>query len=206
MNNQLRHRILLIEPSQIIATGLANMIGRHRIFETPTILSDVDKYYTINRDTYDVMIVNPSVFNFRQRFDIRHMLSIDNNTALLIISYGINDENMLYQYDGCISIYDSAEMIEKKLLTAVDSLNGTPKSESDELSGREREILAAVAKGKTNKEIAGIFNLSVYTVVTHRKNISRKLGINSIAGLTVYAMINKLIDVKDYSRNTAEND
>ena len=67
--------------------------------------------------------------------------------------------------------------------------------QEEQLSQREKEILAAVAQGKTNKEIAGQFNLSVFTVTTHRKNISKKTGINSISGLTVYAIINKLIEI-----------
>ena len=63
-----------------------------------------------------------------------------------------------------------------------------------DLSEREKEILVAVAKGKTNKEIADEFNISVYTVISHRKNITQKTGIKSIAGLTVYAMLNNMLD------------
>ena len=74
----------------------------------------------------------------------------------------------------------------------------TPKSDVNELSSRERDILRAVAKGKTNKEIADEFNISIYTVISHRRNISQKLGINSIPGLTVYAIMNKLVDMSDF--------
>ena len=74
-----------------------------------------------------------------------------------------------------------------------------PKSDINELSTRERDILTAVAKGKTNKEIADEFNISIYTVISHRRNISQKLGINSIPGLTVYAIMNKLVDMSDFS-------
>ncbi len=63
------------------------------------------------------------------------------------------------------------------------------------LSDREKEVLTLVAKGKMNKEIADILNISVFTVMTHRKNISKKLGINNIAGLAVYAIINGLVDI-----------
>ena len=74
-----------------------------------------------------------------------------------------------------------------------------PRSDLNELSARERDILTAVAKGKTNKEIADEFNISIYTVISHRRNISQKLGINSIPGLTVYAIMNKLVDMSDFS-------
>ena len=68
---------------------------------------------------------------------------------------------------------------------------------SSSLSEREKEVVAEVAKGLTNKEIADKLNLSVHTVTTHRKNISKKTGINSISGLTVYAIINKLVVLND---------
>lgn len=65
------------------------------------------------------------------------------------------------------------------------------------LSEREREIIAEVARGLTNKEIADKLFISVFTVTTHRKNISRKLGIKTIAGLTAYALMNGYIKESD---------
>ena len=91
------------------------------------------------------------------------------------------------------------EQIEKRLSAALkNSSEKETYDDSNELSVREREILTAVAKGKTNKEIADEFNISIHTVISHRKNISHKLGINSIAGLTIYAVMNKLLDVEDF--------
>ena len=70
----------------------------------------------------------------------------------------------------------------------------------DTLSQREKEIVICVVKGMTNKEIAEKLFLSIHTVITHRRNISKKLQIHSAAGLTIYAIVNKLVtlsDVKD---------
>ena len=64
-----------------------------------------------------------------------------------------------------------------------------------ELSEREKEILVSVARGLINKEIADKHNISVNTVITHRKNITRKTGIKTVAGLTVYAILNGLVDI-----------
>lgn len=69
--------------------------------------------------------------------------------------------------------------------------------EQDALSAREREIIACVVKGLTNKETAEVLCLSVHTVITHRRNIARKLQIHSPAGLTIYAIVNKLVDVSE---------
>ncbi|MBR6269645.1 MAG: helix-turn-helix transcriptional regulator [Bacteroidales bacterium] len=68
-------------------------------------------------------------------------------------------------------------------------------SKGEELSDREKEILVSVAQGLLNKEIADRHNISINTVITHRKNITRKTGIKTVAGLTVYAILNNLIDI-----------
>ena len=65
---------------------------------------------------------------------------------------------------------------------------------SYELTKRETAVLVQLAQGKTNKEIADALNVSVHTVISHRKNITHKTGIKSVAGLTVFAMLNNLID------------
>ena len=64
----------------------------------------------------------------------------------------------------------------------------------DLLSSREREVLQMLAEGKTNKEIAGVLNLSVYTVDAHRGRIMEKLNLHSINDLVRFAVRNGLID------------
>ena len=49
----------------------------------------------------------------------------------------------------------------------------------------------------TNKEIADQYCISIHTVISHRKNIARKTGIKSVSGLTVYALLNRMIDQQD---------
>ncbi len=67
----------------------------------------------------------------------------------------------------------------------------------EQLSQREREIISCVAKGMTSKEIADHLCLSVHTVTTHRRNITTKLQIHSPAGLTIFAIVNKLVSIED---------
>jgi len=80
-----------------------------------------------------------------------------------------------------------------------------PQSESRELlSQREKEIIVGVVKGMTNKEMADTLFLSVHTVLTHRRNIARKLEIHSPAGLVIYALVNGIVtmeDIKDIPYN-----
>lgn len=67
--------------------------------------------------------------------------------------------------------------------------------DTDVLSDREKDIIAGVVEGLTNKEIADKLFISVNTVTTHRRNIARKLDIHSPAGLTIYAIVNKIVDI-----------
>ena len=69
--------------------------------------------------------------------------------------------------------------------------------ETEELSDREKDVLIQVVHGLSNKEIADVLCISMHTVVTHRKHITAKLNIHSTAGLTVYAIVNKLVDINN---------
>lgn len=62
------------------------------------------------------------------------------------------------------------------------------------LSPREIEVLVLITKGLINKEIADKLNISLTTVITHRKNITEKLGIKSVSGLTIYAVMNGFVE------------
>lgn len=87
------------------------------------------------------------------------------------------------------------ETLEKKLSEKKEELSATEKT--DNLTDREKEILASVVKGLTNKEIANKLFLSTHTVISHRRNITRKLEIHSTAGLTIYAIVNKLVTLDE---------
>ena len=76
----------------------------------------------------------------------------------------------------------------------------TEETESQVLSPREKEILRHVALGLSNKEIADRLFISTHTVISHRKNITEKLGIKSISGLTLYAFLNRIIDPDQLSQ------
>lgn len=67
----------------------------------------------------------------------------------------------------------------------------------DAISEREREIIVCLIQGMSNKEIAAKLFISVHTVITHRRNIARKLQIHSLAGLTIYAIANGLIEMNN---------
>ena len=73
-------------------------------------------------------------------------------------------------------------------------ISQTPQSD-EQLSDREKDVIVALVQGMTNKEIADHLYISINTVITHRRNIARKLQIHSPAGLTIYAIVNNLVDI-----------
>ena len=197
MNKEAKYKVVLIEPSEIVATGIAEIINRNPEFSVVQTLSN-PAYYNSGNTDIDAIIINPAVIDYNERLDIRSYFG-DTSCAMVALAHSNYEENVLRQYDDCIGIYDNAARIIQKLKSAMEENTQNPKSDINELSTRERDILTAVAKGKTNKEIADEFNISIYTVISHRRNISQKLGINSIPGLTVYAIMNKLVDMSDFS-------
>ena len=66
---------------------------------------------------------------------------------------------------------------------------------ADALSDREKDVIVALVQGMSNKEMADHLCISINTVITHRRNIARKLQIHSPAGLTIYAIVNGLVDI-----------
>ena len=95
---------------------------------------------------------------------------------------------------------------EKELIKSVISLqhhghhstsSPTPANNRAELSPREIEVLSLIARGFINKDIADRLNIALTTVISHRKNIQDKLQTKSISGLTIYALLNNYVDIRD---------
>lgn len=90
--------------------------------------------------------------------------------------------------------------VEKKLkhgdVTAkISSMLSQQQNSGDVLSDREKDVVVALVQGMSNKEIGDHLCIATNTVITHRRNIARKLQIHSVAGLTIYAIVNDLVDI-----------
>ncbi len=191
-----KKKVLIVTPSALLAKGfesLLSMGGEFRLRGVVSCLHRLDEL-KLQGDDYDVILVDPSIFDYPSRMDVRRLLPDSDRLGLVAVKTVSMTEDELGQYDASIGLFDPPVTIVKKLREASAVSLDRPKSSGDALSPREKEILVCVAKGLLNKEIADQLNLSIYTVITHRKNITRKTGIRSVAGLTVYALLNKLID------------
>lgn len=84
---------------------------------------------------------------------------------------------------------------EEDVSSKISHMISTKTSTSEAISEREKEVIICLVQGMSNKEIADKLFISINTVITHRRNIVRKLQIHSLAGLTIYAIVNNLIDI-----------
>lgn len=141
----------------------------------------------------DILILSPSLIAPAQLLQLRK--DSDNPDIYIIaLQSSMIDPSLLTGYDETIWLYDGIDTIKSKISSAVVSEKERD-NRLDTLSEREKEVLICVVKGMTNKQIADKLFLSAHTVGTHRRNISSKLGIHSASGLTIYAIVNKLIEL-----------
>jgi len=146
----------------------------------------------------DILIINPLLFEYARRATIRAEYDNLPNLRLVGLITSYIESQHQKQFAGIIELNDDLQRVKSTLNQVISTLN-TDNDESDTapLSDREKEVLICLSKGLKNNEIADKLNISVYTVITHRKNIVRKTGIKSVAALTVYAILNNLIEEKD---------
>lgn len=187
-----RYRIAIVEPSVIIAEGVASILrssGEADVVAIyPTLRAYADRLPV--KDVEVVVVGSQVAVGTQLRSELQ-------GVAVVLLSTTVVDEDVLRQVDGVINIYDDEATLMRKLRTAVEQGETNPYSDSHDLSERERDVLILVAKGMANKEIADRLNISIHTVMSHRKNITHKTGIKSVAGLTVYALLNNLLDQSD---------
>ncbi len=190
----MKHRrihIMVAEPSIILRKGIVNVLldmNSLRI-DVAEVVDLMHIKEDVLRISPDIIIVNPANLGMSHPRDLVGQASHIKFVAFQNYVLSTEQTNM---YDAVISVTDTLLQIESTL----EKLVNTEEAESKaELSTREKEIVAAIALGKSNKEIAEQLFISTHTVMTHRKNIASKLEIHNPAGLTIYAIVNKLIDI-----------
>lgn len=189
--------LAVAETSYIIRKGLVYVLSQLSSVAKVVELKEMeDISYQLNILQPDAVLINPMLLGHSSRQDVRHQLNLDKNTAVIALVYNLIDEQFYRSYDAVIRINDSEAKIEETLNNCLNKQQNS-QGEQEELSDREKEILISVVTGMSNKEIAEHHNISIHTAITHRRNITRKLKVHSISGLTIYAIINKLVDISE---------
>lgn len=193
-------KILILEPSAIIRSGMEQLLKRMTGFRIQIVeVSGVESLSdAIRINKPDVLIVNPVVIGGLNLSNLKEESGSLSLKCIALI-YATFDPVRLRMFDEQINIYDGVEEIRHKLerLNTEEVVSMEDSEEQQMLSAREKEIVVCVVKGMTNREIATSLFLSTHTVITHRRNIARKLQIHSASGLTIYAIVNKLVELSD---------
>ncbi|GAB6008386.1 response regulator transcription factor [Dysgonomonas reticulitermitis] len=188
--------LAVAETSYIIRKGLVYVLSQLSSVGKVVELREMENIsYQIDILQPDAVLINPMLLG-HTRQDIRQQLNLGKQTAIIALVYNLIDEQFYRSYDAIIRINDSESKIENTLLNCLNK-DQDSSGDQEELSDREKEILISVVKGMSNKEIAEYHNISIHTAITHRRNITRKLKVHSISGLTIYAIINKLVDISE---------
>lgn len=181
--------ILIVEPSAIIVEGLRSFLSPHfNILSSvcyPTALLE-----RITKMQPDILIINPTLLEQPCRQQIADIQQAFPQLMIAALIYQYTEPSVLQLFRAVIDIRENPSTI-IALLNDTTSADTSADDDAD-LSDRERDVLVLVAQGKSSKEIADLLNISIHTVNTHRKNITRKTGIKSVAGLAVYAMLHNL--------------
>ena len=172
-------------------------VQRHMAYEEQTVFPYVESLLAGEKNTTYSMEI------FRRQHDqVDAKLRELKNIIIKYYPSGSTNElnGVLFDIFTCERELASHNAVEDEIfIPAVERLAATgPRSAKPEpLSTREKEIIVCVVKGMTNKQIADALCISAHTVITHRRNIASKLQIHSAAGLTIYAIVNKLVELSE---------
>lgn len=183
--------IVIISQSPIISNGLEQIIGGINPTPNVTISADLTKATKFITGTSPVVIADPLALS---KTDAENLIR---RCHLIAIACGPIPHDVTTRFDGCISLYDTPDRIKSLICEITKNDAPTEDDSSRELTPREKEVVIGIVKGMSNKEIATSINVSVNTVTTHRRNIAAKLQIHSPAGLTIYAIVKKLVDISE---------
>lgn len=197
-------RVAIAEPSTIVRSGLEIQLKRLARYKVQIhfLLESNRRDWVENASLIlaDIFILNPLIAGLNPK---QNFISQRDTAKFVALSYGTTDESLLKDYDEVLRITDTPQQLSEifdRLISPEENTIVNNTTESQALTPREKEIVVCVVKGMTNKEIAQTLFLSTHTVITHRRNITKKLQIHSSSGLTIYAIMNKLVELNEINQ------
>ncbi len=188
--------VIVVERNYLMQAGLEAML-----MEIPGLMmvktftgDEVSLAGHIRKQQADVLILNPLALKEDPIVFLRKLKQIGK-----MVVFGLMEKetpvNLQSHFSHVLNVSDSKFDLQNKIRSVLHQ--DTRPGNHNLLSKREVTILKQVVLGLTNQEIADRLFLSIHTVTTHRKNINRKLGIKTVSGLTVYALMNHLVRMEE---------
>ena len=192
--------VLIVEPSEIVYEGLRSLLEATGRFNILAQLGDASKLEErLPAARPDLLIINPTLLSSTPKQQLATIARLRPAMPVMALVYQYVEHPLLDNFHYIIDIRSTRSVLVATVNEALKNAQPSAKEaveqpENYELSDRETDVLVLVAKGLSSKEIADKLHISVHTVNSHRKNITHKTGIRSVAGLAVYAMIHNLMD------------
>ncbi|WP_372772990.1 response regulator transcription factor [Mangrovibacterium sp.] len=193
----MEENVFIIHPSEIIRKGLTWVLQEYFKMEITQLSSidDLNSFAAISNNLIIIILQKGMTLPVETEERLRR----NNHVFLVSLSPSTDKDGLVEGYDYDLNVL--ATNLEIQTLVQVIRKSASKikaiTAENSDLTQREKDVIRQIALGLSNKEIADKLNISIHTVISHRKNITEKLNIKSISGLTVYAIMNNLLDITD---------
>ena len=188
-------RIAIIDPNTLATIGLKTILQDIMPIMQVDIYGSFAELQANNPEQYFHYFVAMNIVLEHRTF------FLERRNKTIVLTLGLDNATTLSDFHSlCVNVPE--KQLVKSLLALEQhahangrNLPPVQRQQTNLLSDREIEVLSLVAQGHINKEIADILNISMPTVVSHRKNITEKLGMKSISALTIYAVMHGYVDI-----------
>ena len=188
-------RIAIIDPNTLATIGLKTILQNIMPIIQVDIYGSFAELQANNPEKYFHYFVAMNIVLEHRTF------FLEKRNKTIVLTLGLDNATTLSDFHSlCVNVPE--KQLVKSLLALEQhahangrNLPPVQRQQPNPLSDREIEVLSLVAQGHINKEIADILNISMPTVVSHRKNITEKLGMKSISALTIYAVMHGYVDI-----------
>ena len=191
-----RPKIAIIDSNTLATMGLKQILQNVIPIMTVDTFGSFAELTSNNPDSYFHYFVSMEIVLRNRTF------FLERRHKTIVLTLSVNDASQLSDFHS-LFINQPENLLVKAILALQQHAHAKGKNlpkmpkilQQKVLTNREIEVMSYIVQGHTNKEIADILNVSLATIITHRKNIMDKLGMKSVSALTIYAVMHGYVDI-----------